>query len=60
MTLNTVSHPLRIQIIRHGVLRMKAALFAVGCMPFLCKVNMQAALRGGIKRTQLTVVQAVF
>ncbi len=39
---------------------MRAVVSAVGCMPFLCKVNMQAALRGGIKRTQLTVVQAVF
>lgn len=25
----------RIQLINHGVLRMKAALFAVGCMPLL-------------------------
>jgi hypothetical protein len=30
---NARHHPPRIQRIRHGVARMKAALFAVGCMP---------------------------
>jgi len=30
---NARHHPPRIQRIKHGVSRMKAALFTVGCMP---------------------------
>ncbi|MGH9961089.1 MAG: hypothetical protein ACREBC_28875, partial [Pyrinomonadaceae bacterium] len=32
---NARHHPPRTQLIKHGVSRMKAALFAVGCMPLL-------------------------
>ena len=32
---NARHHPPRIQRIKHGVSRMKAVLFAVGCMPLL-------------------------
>jgi hypothetical protein len=36
MRSNARHHPPRTQRIKDGVSRMKATLFAVGCMPLLC------------------------
>ena len=43
-TSNARHHPPRIQLNRHSVLRMRAARFAVGCMPLLggCRIMQDA------------------
>ncbi|MDQ3685268.1 MAG: hypothetical protein M3430_06640 [Acidobacteriota bacterium] len=43
MARNARHHLPRIQRSWHGVLRMKVALFAVGCMPLLCVINAASA-----------------